>query len=112
MNGTGDTAFSPHGTTTRGMIVTILHRLEDAPKAGGNSFSDVAANQYYTDAVAWAAENNIVTGYGNGKFGPGDTVTREQMAVILLNYAKLKGYDVSARPKKSALAVHHPRGIF
>jgi hypothetical protein len=92
---TGNTAFSPQANTSRGMIVTILYRLEGTPAAGANSFSDVAAGKYYTDAVAWAAENEIVGGYGNGKFGPEDAITREQMAVILMNYAKFKGYDVS-----------------
>ncbi|NLK87200.1 MAG: S-layer homology domain-containing protein [Clostridiaceae bacterium] len=95
MTGTGDTAFSPQANTTRGMIVTILYRLEGAPAASANSFSDVAAGKYYTNAVAWAAENKIVGGYGNGKFGPEDAITREQMSVILKNYAKYKGYDVS-----------------
>jgi hypothetical protein len=97
MVGTGDTAFSPRADTSRGMIVTILYRLEGTPAAGANIFSDVAAGMYYTDAVAWAAENKIVSGYGDGKFGPEDAVTREQMAVILMNYAKLKGYGVSMR---------------
>jgi hypothetical protein len=77
------------------MIVTILYRLEGTPGEGANTFSDVAAGKYYTDAVAWAAENEIVSGYGDGKFGPEDAITREQMAVILMNYAKFKGYDVS-----------------
>ena len=93
--GTGGTAFSPQANTSRGMIVTILYRLEGTPGAGANTFSDVAAGKYYTDAVAWAAENEIVSGYGDGKFGPEDAITREQMAVILMNYAKFKGYDVS-----------------
>lgn len=93
--GTGGTAFSPQANTSRGMIVTILYRLEGTPGAGANAFSNVAAGKYYTDAVAWAAENEIVSGYGDGKFGPEDAITREQMAVILMNYAKFKGYDVS-----------------
>lgn len=95
MVGTGDTVFSPQVNTSRGMIVTILYRLERTPAAGANTFSDVAAGKYYTDAVAWAAENEIVNGYGDEKFGPEDAITREQMAVILMNYAEFKGYDVS-----------------
>jgi len=95
MVGTGDTAFSPQANTSRGMIVTILYRLERTPAAGANTFSDVAAGKYYTDAVAWAAENEIVNGYGDEKFGPEDAITREQMAVILMNYAEFKDYDVS-----------------
>ena len=98
MVGTGTINFSPNLETTRGMIVTILHRLEGSPNvSGANIFADVAGGKWYSNAVKWAAENRIVAGYGNGKFGPEDSITREQMAVILMNYAKLKGYDVSAK---------------
>ena len=96
MNGTGDTVFSPDATTTRGMIVTIMHRMEGTPAAGDESFTDVSAGQYYADAVAWANENNIINGYGNAKFGPNDPITREQMAAILYRYAQYKDYDVTA----------------
>lgn len=95
MNGTGDTTFSPNASTTRGMIVTILHRMEGTPYAAGEKYTDVAAGRYYTDAVAWASANGIVGGYGNGKFGPDDPITRQQMAAILYRYAQYKGYDVS-----------------
>lgn len=97
MSGTGDTTFSPSTTTTRGMIVTILHRMEGKPSAAGETFTDVAAGQYYADAVAWASANGIVSGYGNGKFGPNNTITREQFAAIVYRYANLKGYDTTAR---------------
>lgn len=97
MAGTSSTTFSPDATTTRGMIVTILYRLEGTPAVSSASgFTDVADGQYYTNAVAWAAANNIVGGYGNGLFGPNDTITREQMAAILYRYAQYKGYDVTA----------------
>lgn len=97
MAGTSDTTFEPDTTTSRGMIVTVLYRLEGAPTVSGASgFTDVADGQYYADAVAWAAANNIVGGYGNGLFGPNDTITREQMAAILYRYAQYKGYDVTA----------------
>ena len=97
MAGTSSTTFGPDATTTRGMIVTILYRLEGAPAiSGSSSFTDVVAGQYYAEAVAWAAANNIVGGYGNGLFGPNDTITREQMAAILYRYAQYKGYDVTA----------------
>ena len=98
MNGTSETAFSPDTATTRGMIVTILHRLEGEPEAfndGFSGFTDVVSGQYYTDAVAWAAANDIVNGYGDGRFGPNDPITREQMAAILYRHAEYKGYDVS-----------------
>lgn len=95
MQGTLDNKFSPYLTTTRGMIVTILYSLEDEPGVTGGGFTDVADGAWYADAVAWAAANGIVSGYGGGLFGPNDSITREQMAVILYNYAKFMGYDVS-----------------
>lgn len=104
MNGTGANTFSPGGTTTRGMIVTILHRLEGSPAAWGGSFPDVPAGQYYSQAVAWAASNGIVNGYDTGLFGPNNSITREQMAAILYRYAAYKGYNVSARANLSAYA--------
>ncbi|MCC8160345.1 MAG: S-layer homology domain-containing protein [Oscillospiraceae bacterium] len=105
MYGTSDTTFEPDTTTTRGMIVTILHRLEDESEAEGDSiFTDVAAGEWYTEAVTWAAENNIVAGYGDGTFGPNDTITREQTAAILHRYAQYKGYDVSAGENTNILS--------
>ncbi|MCI9587364.1 MAG: leucine-rich repeat protein [Oscillospiraceae bacterium] len=98
---TADT-FAPNGTTTRGMIVTILHRLEGSPAAESAGFTDVPGNQWYTGAVNWAAANDIVSGYGGDLFGPNDPITREQMAAILYRYAAYKGYDVSARADLSA----------
>lgn len=96
MSGTGNGKFSPDETTTRGMIVTILHRLEGTPSANGVAFSDVASGKWYSEAVSWASSKDIVNGYGNGIFGPEDTITREQMAAILYRYANYKDYDVSA----------------
>ena len=96
MNGMSATTFEPNSTTTRGMIVTMLYRLENEPAAASAGFTDVAAGQWYTDAVNWAAANNIVNGYGDSQFGPTDTITREQMAAILYRYAQYKGYDVTA----------------
>lgn len=95
MSGTSGTAFSPNAATTRGMIVTILHRLEGAPAAAAAAFDDVADGQYYTKAVAWAAANGIVEGYGDGSFRPSVPITREQLAAILYRYARYRGYDVS-----------------
>ena len=96
MNGTGKNTFGPQLTTTRGMIVTVLYRLEKEPAASAASFTDVASGEYYTNAVAWANANGIVTGYGNGKFGPNDTITREQLAAILYRYAQFKKFGTSA----------------
>lgn len=95
MSGTGETTFSPNATTTRGMIVTILHRMESEPYGIG-SFSDVQPGAYYAPAVAWASETGIVTGYGNGTFGPNNAITREQMAAILYRYAAFKGENTAA----------------
>ena len=95
MNGTSATMFEPDTTTSRGMIVTILYRLEGTPAVGASSFTDVVAGAYYADAVAWANANGIVMGYGNGKYGPDDPVTREQLAAILYRYAQYKGYDTT-----------------
>ncbi|MCD8390054.1 MAG: S-layer homology domain-containing protein [Oscillospiraceae bacterium] len=93
MNGTSATTFEPDVATTRGMIVTILHRLEDEPTASvAHGFDDVVSESYYADSIAWAAENGIVAGYGDGSFGPDDAITREQMAAILYRYAQYKGF--------------------
>lgn len=96
MNGTGDNQFSPNATITRSMIVTILYRMEGEPATVGEKFADVAADQYYADAVAWASANGIVEGYSNDKFGPDDPVTREQLATILYRYMQYKGYTADA----------------
>ena len=98
MAGTSDTTFAPGSTTTRGQLVTILYRMEGEPAvATNNKFNDVPAGQWYTNAVAWAADNGIVSGYGNGKFGPNDSITREQMVAILHRYAASKKIDVSKK---------------
>lgn len=95
MSGTGSYVFSPGGATTRGMIVTILYRLEGSPVCGSASSPDVSSGKYYAQAVAWAAENGIVSGYSASCFGPENAITREQLAAILYRYAAYKGYDVS-----------------
>lgn len=102
MTGTGSDTFGPDLATSRGMIVTILYRMAGSPAVGACGFTDVAAGQYYTDAIAWAAENGVVSGYGGGLFGPDDPITREQMTLILQGYARLVGRDVSARADLSA----------
>lgn len=104
MNGTSATAFSPTATTTRGMIVTILYRMEGSPMAGLSTFSDVAPDAYYAAAVAWAAANGIVNGYEDGTFRPEDAITREQMAALLFRYARYQGRDVSAQADLSGYA--------
>ena len=98
MNGTGASSFSPRDTLTRAMLVTILYRIEGEPAVSySGKFSDVPSGRWYSKAVEWAAAQGIVGGYSNGKFGPEDSVTREQLAAILYRYAgKTKGFDVSA----------------
>jgi len=99
MSGTGVEQFSPDMNLTRAMIVTILWRLEGSPIAANNSnFNDVANNRWYSSAVAWASTNGIVNGYGNGLFGSNDNVTREQIAVILQNYAQFRGENAFGGP--------------
>lgn len=88
MMGTSQTTFAPNTVTTRGMIVTILWRLEGSPIVGASlDYDDVKAEDWYGEAVRWADSVGVVTGYGNGKFGPNDTITREQMAAMLWRYA-------------------------
>ena len=96
--GTSKTLFSPHGTATRGMMATILWRMEGSPAPKGkNSFTDVEAGKWYADAITWTAENGIFAGYGKDKFGPDDPITREQLAAIFCRYADYKGYDLTVK---------------
>ena len=98
MIGTGNAQFRPHGTATRGMMATILWRMAGSPAPKGNSsFTDVEAGTWYTDAIAWTAENGIFLGYGNNKVGPNDSITREQLAAIFFRYADYKGCDMNAK---------------
>lgn len=95
MQGISDNLFTPDGVATRAQIVMILWRIEKNPYLGQAGFSDVSANDWFAGAVNWASANGIVTGYTDGRFGPNDHVTREQLAAILYRYARYKGYDVS-----------------
>ena len=99
MAGTGAHQFSPNGTTTRGMLVTILYRQEGAPDLGSEaalSFADVAAGAYYALPVRWAKLHGVVNGISATQFAPEAPVTREQLAAILYRYAQYKGYDTGA----------------
>lgn len=97
MSGTGGSAFSPDTAMTRAMLVTVLYRAAGSPAVtGASTFADVAPSAYYSDAVAWAVENGIVSGYGNGNFGSDDPVTREQIATILWRYDGEKAATTSA----------------
>ena len=95
MDGTGSDTFSPNASLTRGMVVTILYRMEGEPAVtSAGTFKDVAAGRYYTDAIEWAAANDIVNGFTDGTFKPDRAVTREQLAAILSRYASLHGVAV------------------
>ena len=102
MDGVGGSLFAPASQLTRGMIAQVLYNLEKATGDFNGSFTDVAADEWYADAVNWAAECGIVNGFGDGTFGPEQNITREQMAQILMNYAKYKGYDMTAKGDVSA----------
>ena len=103
-NGTSDTTFAPNGTMTRGMLVTVLHRMAGEPAASAPaSFTDLRQG-WYRDAVAWAAENKIVEGISATQFAPDAKVTREQAMTMLMRYAAFKGYDVSARDNLAAFS--------
>ena len=96
MNGITADRFGPDEPTTRGMIVTIFHRLEGSPEAPAPAFPDVRADFYYAQPISWAEANGIVTGYEDGTFGPEDNITREQLAAILYRFARYKGWDTGA----------------
>ena len=104
-SGTSETTFGPEIPMNRGMLVTVLYRLEDMPViSGGNPFTDVEDGMYYTDAVLWADTSGIVAGDGSGAFAPNRDITREELAVILHRYAQHKGYGTSERADLSAYA--------
>lgn len=98
MEGTSTLLFSPDLALNRAMIVTILWRLDGQQVANSKTpFTDVAEGQYYSEAVAWAYENDIVTGTSSDLFSPLLAATREQMATILYRYSNYKGYDIRSR---------------
>ena len=95
--GTSENTFEPETAMTRAMLVTVLWRYEGQPEAGENTFSDVPSGKWYTNAVAWAAENGVVCGIGNNRFDPDGEITREQVAAILFRYAEMKEFETSKR---------------
>lgn len=105
MNGIGGGKFNPTGIVTRGTIAQILYAAEGKPAVSGKSqFTDVGNAKWYADAVKWAADKGLVSGYGNGKFGPDNAVTREQMVAIMYKYSEMKGYDLKASADLSKFA--------
>lgn len=102
MDGVSASEFAPNQALTRAMVAQILYALEGTPSVSGGKFDDVAAGKWYTNAVNWAAEQGLVSGYGAGKFGPEDLVTREQLAVILNQYAQYKKMNAEAKGSLAA----------
>lgn len=94
-SGIEDAVFAPDKTMTRGMIVTVLGRLSGIESTSKSGFTDVSENQYYSPYILWATENKIVSGKGDNKFAPDEPITREEMAVLILNYSKVIGLDLS-----------------
>ena len=99
MTGLNETTFGPSQNLARAQFAVILHRINDEPKVYyTEKFPDVAANLWYTDAILWASDTGVVTGYSStGMFGPGDNINREQMAVMMYRYANYMGYDTSMK---------------
>lgn len=95
LKGTDNNNFEPDSPLTRAMLVTILHRLENEPEASAVKFTDVKDGEWYRAAVAWAAENGIVNGVSETKFAPDESITREQLAVMLYRYANYKKIDTT-----------------
>lgn len=87
MAGVGNKRFEPNSNLSRAQLAQILYNASGNPTASSNNFTDVPAGQWYTSAVSWAAQKGIVSGYGGGKFGPNDNITREQLAIMLWRYA-------------------------
>ena len=97
IKGLDSTHFGPYQKLSRAMLVTIIWRMEGEPQTNSDRFPDVKSSDWYFQAVNWAESNGIVNGYLTGKFGPKDDITREQLAAILMNYARYKGIDLDAR---------------
>lgn len=105
MAGTSTTTFAPDVTTSRAMIATILWRMAGSPVVNyAMDYTDVAQNQWCSEAIRWAASEGIVGGYGNGLFGTNDPITREQLATMLWRYAQTEGYDVSVGENTNILS--------
>ena len=97
MEGTGGNAFQPSQTLNRAMAAQLFYNLEGKPTVTGDStFTDVTSGHWAVDAITWAAQNDIVAGIGGDLYDPDSNVTREQFAQMLYNYAKYKGYDLTA----------------
>lgn len=105
MKGVSENEFAPESELTRAMLVTALYRLDGEPEVGEESgFTDIAGDEYYAKAVAWAKQNGIVNGISDDLFAPNESITREQLAAIIYRYAVYKGYDVSVAKDTNILS--------
>ena len=105
MGGYGNGYWGVNDSLSRGMLAQILYNLEGKPGVNGEMpYTDVAEGKYYANAIQWAKQNSIVSGYGGGLYGPDDPITREQLATILWRYAQYKGYDVSVGENTNILS--------
>ncbi len=98
INGISETKFAPDITLTRAMLVTVLYRLDGEPSVSGDvKFTDVSSDSWYSNAVLWGSQNDIIKGFGDGRFAPEASVTREQMSAIFMRYASYKGVKTDER---------------
>ena len=104
MNGVSDTTFAPNKAMTRAMLVTVLWRYSGSPEGAKNSFADVPEGQWYTQAVAWAADLGIVNGVGDNRFNPNGMITREQLVCMIYRFAALNGLNTEARMELSGFS--------
>ena len=104
MNGTSAESFAPESDFSRAQMAQILYNMEGRPQTVQAMFTDVSQDAWYAAAISWAMQSSILTGYGDGRIGPDDPITREQLAAILYRYAGQKGYDTSAQADLSGFA--------
>ena len=104
--GTSENTFSPNGKATRGMVVTMLYRMEGKPAVkGAGPFTDVEANAYYADPIAWAAEKGVAKGVSDDRFAPNDEITREAFVTLVYRYMVAKGEVKAVTPKENLIGV-------
>ena len=104
MNGMSAESFAPESQFSRAQMAQILYNLEGRPAYAQATYVDVPQDAWYAAAIRWAMQSGVLTGYGDGRVGPNDPITREQFVVMLYRYAEKKGYDTSARADLSGFA--------
>ena len=104
MTGTSANTFAPEGNFSRAQMAQILYALEGRPQVDAAAYADVSPDAWYAAAISWAVKAGVLTGYGDGRIGPNDPITREQLAVMLYRYAEQKGLDTSVQTDLSSFA--------